>query len=119
MNAPREPETKPLADLGWLVFHVVGFVLCHGVGAWIPYWGVFAFVELVGLLTGAPMTWTVRGWLAQGGRWRFGVVLAWSFWISGTFGFYAPLPLLVKGPIMIGFYLWLARHFRDNLRRSS
>ena len=110
-----------IADLGWLAFHLVALVATHGFGLWLPYWCVFLFVELVGLVQGFPMTWTVRGFLhtaepGAAGRWRFGLVLLWSFWLAGTFGIYAPLPLLVKGPIMIGFYVWLGRHFFDEVR---
>jgi apolipoprotein N-acyltransferase len=105
------------ADHGWLTFHIVGVLACHLFDLWVPYWAIFAFVELVGIVWGAPMTTSTRGWLSTGERWKFGVVLAWCFWISGTFGMYAPLPLWARGVIVLGFYIWVTRHFRDNVVR--
>lgn len=117
-------ESSRVADAAWVAFHVVGGILGHALGLWVPYWAAFLFVEVVGLVSGFPMTSTVRTFLRNApagppGRWRFALVLAWSFWFSATFGLFAPVPLWVAGPIVVGFYLWLGRHFFDEVRRRK
>lgn len=104
-----------IVHAGWVVFHVAGAVVGHTLGWWLWYWIAFAALEAIGLLSGAPLTWTVRGFLAprRKGAWRLrhATVIGWSMYFVGTFWLYAPLPDLYKGVIGLAFYLWLGDHF--------
>lgn len=104
-----------MKDLGWILLHVAGAVAGHVWGLWVPYWATFAFVELVGLVARFPFTWTVHGFLDDGSgfaaSWRLTLVGAWSVWLVATFLLFAPLPAWVKGPIAVGFGVWLWPHF--------
>lgn len=52
----------------WLALHVLGFAACAVFGppiAFIPYLAAFLTAEVLGLLTGHPMTRYVREWIAS------------------------------------------------------
>jgi len=104
-----------MTHAAWVVFHLLGALAGHLFGHWLEYWVAFAVLEAIGLVAGAPLTWTVRGFLEprRKGQWklRHATVLAWSMWFVGTFWLYAPLIDTYKGFIGLAFYLWLGDHF--------
>lgn len=109
--------------LWWLVLHGTALGACHFAGFWVEYWVLFAAFE--GLALGrrhfkpgrtadGTWSWTTWAFLEDGtgfrAWWRLVLVGAWSAWLVGTFLLFAPLPDWVKGPVALGFGVWLWSH---------
>lgn len=100
--------------MAWLLLHGFGLGLGFALDYWVWYWAAFAFVEVVGLASDWPFTWTVRSALSrrrgpQGFLWDVAVA-GWCAVFVATWMLYAPLPVFVKGPIGIAFTCWISYH---------